>query len=115
MNNESAKHAKSEFGTQDGVDFDAHYRIKKPWARGVAWFLLGWEARYVPELAFMWDEFGNEWEEEVEGKWVPDVGGRVVAVMVGDDRRFVFDLEDLEVIKEDSFCSGCGQIGCGWC
>jgi hypothetical protein len=39
-------------------------------------------------------------------------GGRVVAHMVGDDRRFEFDVDDVSPLDDD-VCS-CGQIGCGW-
>ncbi len=33
--------------------------------------------------------------------------------MVGDDRDFLVDRSEVEVIEEDAFCGGCGQIGCG--
>lgn len=33
--------------------------------------------------------------------------------MVGDDRDFTVDLDDLQPLNEDEFCGGCGQIGCG--
>jgi hypothetical protein len=38
---------------------------------------------------------------------------RVVAVMIGDDREFTFDVEDLTALDRDEFCGECGQIGCG--
>lgn len=41
--------------------------------------------------------------------------GRRVCYMVGDDREFVFDVDELTPLDEDDFCGGCGQIGCGWC
>lgn len=38
--------------------------------------------------------------------------GFVRAVMVGDDRVFVLDPDDLTPIDEDDYCHGCGQLGC---
>lgn len=38
--------------------------------------------------------------------------GRVVAHMVGDDRDFTFDADELTAIDEDDYCAECGQIGC---
>ena len=35
--------------------------------------------------------------------------------MVGDDRTFDVHVDELTPLDEDDFCSGCGQIGCGWC
>lgn len=60
---------------------------------GVAWYVLGWEV--------------EPGEEEMEAT------GRVVAVMVGDDRRFTFDLDELSPLGEGEYCPDCGQIGCG--
>lgn len=34
--------------------------------------------------------------------------------MIGDDRSFEFDIEELTKIEEGTFCWSCGQIGCGW-
>lgn len=36
----------------------------------------------------------------------------VVAVMVGDDREHIVDIDDLTPIDEENFCAECGQIGC---
>jgi hypothetical protein len=59
---------------------------------GVAWWPLGWETEP--------DQSGIEVRT-----------GRVVAIMVGDDRHFVFDQQDLQPLDEP-FCVSCGQIGC---
>ena len=32
--------------------------------------------------------------------------------MVGDDRDFAFDPDDLIELNEDEYCHECGQIGC---
>lgn len=37
---------------------------------------------------------------------------QVIAVMVGDDREHVIDVDDLTALDEDAYCSVCGQIGC---
>ncbi len=34
--------------------------------------------------------------------------------MVGDDHEWHLDATDLHQIEDDEYCSGCGQIGCGW-
>lgn len=96
-------------GTQDGINFDAHYKIGSV---GVAWFLLGWAVKYEPITCLCVDDEGGEYEEETgEFDKVADTD-HVVAVMVGDDRREVVELSDLELIPEDEFCRDCGQIGC---
>jgi hypothetical protein len=35
-------------------------------------------------------------------------------VMVGDDQVYRLEESEMELISEDEFCGGCGQIGCGW-
>ena len=32
--------------------------------------------------------------------------------MVGDDRKFFFDEDELTLLDEGDYCSSCGQIGC---
>lgn len=39
----------------------------------------------------------------------------VIAVMVGDDREFRLDRDDVTVIDEDGYCAGCGQTGPPFC
>jgi len=38
--------------------------------------------------------------------------GRVVCVMVGDDRRFTFDPTEVTPLDDLDYCAECGQIGC---
>ncbi len=105
MRNETAV-----YGIDDGIDFDARYTAVG--YSGVAWVLIGWAQTWEPELSLVTDDDGNElWDEIGDGEWVPD-RGNVIAVMVGDDRRFTFDRDDVTVIPEDGFCHGCGQVGC---
>lgn len=99
-------------GIQDGIDFDAHYTVSG-WGRGIAWYLLGWAVRFEPVMCYTTDDDGNEIEvESGEFDPVPDTD-TVVAVMVGDNRRFEIAREDLNILPEDGFCRSCGQVGCG--
>ncbi len=64
---------------------------------GVAYRVLGWETK---------PDEDTEWTgEEVRT-------GRVVAVMVGDDHRYTFDLNELQRIEREDYCGECGQLGC---
>lgn len=97
-------------GEQDGINFDAPFKVQG--YRGIAWRLLGWAVALEPVTCLAQDDDGNEYEEETgEYDDVADMS-RVVAIMVGDDRRFVIDRRDLIPITEDAFCHSCGQIGC---
>lgn len=63
----------------------------------VAWRVYGWET--VPD-------------EDTEWSGLEVRTGQVVAIMVGDDRRFVFAPEDLQPLAREAYCGECGQIGC---
>jgi hypothetical protein len=39
--------------------------------------------------------------------------GRAFMTMIGDDRVFEVDAEDVHHIRDDEYCPECGQIGCG--
>lgn len=77
-------------------DFEAHYKVDG--YDGIAWYAL--RHPVVPPVDGL-----DEDEEDTD---------RVVLVMVGDDRKFEFGRDEVHKISEDSFCHGCGQIGCGW-
>lgn len=83
------------------IDFDKKYY--HPDYPGVAWYIQGYnvERQYdgFPEWAY-------EDYEEVE-----DVT-KVRAIMVGDDRVFLFDTEDMVELDDGDYCTECGQIGC---
>ena len=51
-------------------------------------------------------------DEDTEWSGYENPTGRVVLHMVGDDRHFSFDPEDLIALSDEEFCGGCGQIGC---
>jgi hypothetical protein len=89
-------------------DFDAAYKVEG--YRGIAWYVVG----YVKDIQVnpVYDEDDeytgfDDWEE-VEDR------SKVVCIMVGDDRKFTFDIEDLAKLNEEEYCPSCGQIGCGW-
>lgn len=79
------------------LDLDANYKVEG--YSGIAWYPLG----YV---------MARDEDYEWTGIEIEDTS-RVRMVMVGDDRVFTFDIDEIEVIPEDSFCHSCGQIGCG--
>lgn len=80
----------------DDATFDAPaYRVRG--YSGVAWWVMGWE---------------TEPTEDTEWDGIEERTGRVVCVMVGDDRRFTFDPDELTPLRRQDYCGGCGQIGC---
>ena len=83
--------------TEIQLDFDAHYRVQG--YNGIAWSLWGYHTTNT------YNDETDDWEQEVDHS-------RVTAIMVGDDRKFTFDVEDVSVLSEDEFCHSCGQIGC---
>lgn len=64
---------------------------------GVAWYVMGWEL---------------EPDEDTEWTGIEERTGRVVCKMVGDDRRFVFELEEIHPLDRGDYCGVCGQLGC---
>jgi hypothetical protein len=90
------------------VDFDAHYAVDG--YRGIAFYLRGYATRQV-EVEDSY-ELDGETYYDYSVETIED-DSMVRAVMVGDDREHIVDVDDLTVISEDDYCSGCGQIGCG--
>ncbi len=74
----------------DAVQIDGH--------AGVAWYVLGLET--VPDVDTEWT--GTEAQT-----------GNLVCVMVGDDRHWAFDPDDVRTLARADYCGECGQIGCG--
>ena len=64
---------------------------------GVAFRVLGWEIG--PAL----------YDEDLDGY---SRSGKVAIYMVGDDKVWYVDPEDISPIEEDAYCHECGQIGC---
>ena len=79
---------------------------------------LNFEDRYaVAEyggVAFYYDGPETKPDEDTEWSGIENETGMVRMVMVGDDRVHIIDPDDVSVIADEDYCSGCGQIGCGW-
>jgi hypothetical protein len=98
---------------EDTEAFPADAYKAAGWGAGIAWRVLGWETESVVEEEYVEeDEEGNEvW---FGGGDPEDVRtGKVTARMVGDDRNFSFDPEDLTPLDRADYCGVCGQVGCG--
>lgn len=117
--------------TTTSFDFTPAYRAVG--YGGVAWRATGYATEWTQE---QWEYLGEpdgydpDTYHQETGYYYPDEDPanyaymepeqvedrtRVVAHMIGDDHDFTFDIDDLEPISDDDYCSGCGQIGCGWC
>ena len=81
---------------QDDKTFNAEAYKVKGW-NGIAFHVLGWELQD---------------NEETEWSGYQEKTGKVIAVMVGDDRCHTVEESDLIPIEEKEYCGGCGQIGC---
>jgi hypothetical protein len=89
-------------------DFDAKYRIGS-WG-DIAWRVLSYATHQEPIYSYTEED---EIEEVVDWEEVEDQT-RVVCVMVGDDHKFTFDVDELTKLEDEDYCSCCGQIGCLW-
>lgn len=82
--------------THNKLDTDAAYKVEG--YEGVAWRFLGYVK--VRDEGYEWS--GIEYDD-------PQF---VNMVMIGDDRVFTFDIDEIEQIPDDAYCMICGQIGC---
>lgn len=65
---------------------------------GIAFRVYGWE---------------TEPDEDTHWSGCENRTGRVIAVMIGDDRRHSVDPDDLTPLDDLAYCLECGQVGCG--
>jgi len=83
--------------------------------RGIALAIVGRETEEETEFVISCDDencdHAEDWCYEEQTSII--FSGRLIAIMVGDDKRFLVDFQDLTEIDEEEFCYGCGQIGCG--
>ena len=81
---------------------------------GIAFRFHSWPMVWDPYLSLMQDDEGNEWEEDCgDGEWVEQLDGdKANFCMVGDDKVFTHDINDLTPLEDDDYCHSCGQIGC---
>jgi hypothetical protein len=95
------------------IDLDAHYTVRG--SSGVAWYLLGYAKERTEERCVLDCDDSHDHDElcyyPQESEEVDDTS-RVRAIMVGDDRIEIIDVDDLVLIEEDEFCRDCGQTGC---
>jgi hypothetical protein len=82
--------------TEQEFDFDSTYTVEG-W-RGIAWHV--WQYEQIRDEDYEWS--GIEYDNK----------DRVVCTMVGDDKEFTFDIDELTKISEDEYCPECGQLGC---
>ncbi len=81
--------------TETTFDFEATYTADG--YGGVAWRVTGYEE--VADEDTVWSGYMVR-------------TGKLVAHMVGDDRDFTFDEDELTELDEDDYCHECGQVGC---
>ena len=65
---------------------------------GIAFAIWGWETE--PDNNTEWSGYENR-------------TGNLIAVMIGDDRKFSIEPSDVSPIADTEYCHTCGQIGCG--
>ena len=96
---------------------DARYRVEG-WPKIAVW-IKGWtkEEKYEGDYLICDDEACDHESEMcwAEGDTSICEGEMLRVVMVGDDKEHIVDPDELIKIDDDAYCSGCGQIGCGWC
>lgn len=82
---------------EDDSAFPAEAYTVAGWGQGIAWHVLGWE---------------TEPDEDTDWSGYEVRTGNVVARMVGDDRDFSIDPEDVTPLDREDYCGSCGQVGC---
>lgn len=84
--------------TDTDFDFDVTYTADG-WSSGIAWRVYAWETQP---------------DEDTEWTGIEERTGNVLAHMIGDDRTFSFDPDDLTALPVGGYCVDCGQVGCKW-
>ena len=93
-------------------DFDSRYEIAG--YNGIAWRVTGYATEWTEES---W-EYSGEGDPEDEANYLynepEEIEDRehVRCIMVGDDRVFTFEIDELTAISDEDYCPECGQIGC---
>jgi hypothetical protein len=102
--------------TEQTLDFSARYGVVG--MPGIAFYLRGWvtEQVYEGDQLICDDEECDHSLSEMcwaEGDYsLVSSDSQVRAVMVGDDREHIVDIDDLTELGELDYCAECGQIGC---
>jgi hypothetical protein len=84
-------------GTVEGFDFDARYRRVCYGVDGVAYIALGYHV---------------EPDEDTDWSGCYNRTGLIAVRLVGDDRTYFVEPEDLQKIDDLDYCAECGQVGC---
>jgi hypothetical protein len=66
-----------------------------------------------PGVAFYVHDRERAATEDTWWDGIEEETGRVLMVIVGDDRTFAVEPDDLTPLEREDYCSECGQIGCG--
>jgi hypothetical protein len=82
-------------------------KVNESWCSGIAFTVISHPVNHIYNV---YSNGSDEWEE-LEEVIVYD---QWVCIMVGDDRRYIFDEDLLIKIDDEDFCGGCGQLGCGF-
>jgi len=89
----------------DEEAFPAEAYAMKGRNSGIAYRVYGWETEPAPDTD---EETGEEyWDGETMQRT-----GRIVVVMVGDDRKHIVDPDDVIPLNDLDYCASCGQVGC---
>lgn len=98
------------------IDMDARYSVAG--YRGIAFWLKDYATtkEYEGDVLVCDDEECDHMLSEMcwaEGDWSLGTDyEHVIAVMVGDDREHIVDVDDLTPIAREDYCGICGQVGC---
>lgn len=82
---------------EPATEYDADAYTVGGWGGGIAFYVLGWE---------------TEPTEETEWSGYEERTGKLVVRMVGDDRNFSEEPENVTALEPTNFCRSCGQVGC---
>lgn len=82
---------------EEAPEFNADAYSVSGWGKGIAWYVLGWE---------------TEPDEDTEWSGYEVRTGNLICVMVGDDRHFAIDPDDVTPLAREEYCAECGQVGC---
>lgn len=80
---------------------------------GIAFYIYDWYKTERISGFIDWDErsdFESDFVETSREEIVDKT--RAIVTMVGDDKEWVVDTDELEPLSDEDFCGECGQIGC---
>jgi hypothetical protein len=113
-----ARYLDGKHRAEDGttVNFDGRFTVAgEP---RIAYYLLGWATEWTEESyeldcdseTHVFDRVHDDYCYLYNKPEQYDRTDQVIAVMVGDDRQHVVNVEDLTEISGDDVCPGCGAV-----